>query len=305
MVDLNQMRIFVEVARRGGIGAAALSLEIPKSTVSLRVKQLEERLGLRLLQRTTRQVTLTGKGKHYFEYCERIISLAEEADRSLAALRIKPYGTLRVASFQLFADLFLTPLITDFLALHDEVEIQTIISEDLEDLVGESIDLALRMGPLQDSTLISRRLGCFETGLYSSTDFAKSHPPLTHPNQLDKLPLVAYGNSWTDAPWTFQKGEQREDVPLHGRFLSNSIFMVAEATLRGVGIGGFPKLLAEKWVKQGKMVRLLPEWDTPKLPLYALYASRNQIDLTLSSFLEFIYERIDSDTLRNPTLERL
>lgn len=294
MNDLSQMRIFVEVVRRGGIGAAALGIKMPKSTVSLRLRQLEERLGAQLLNRNTRTLSLTDQGTHYFAKANEVVRLAEEADMAILSAGNEPRGILRIASFQLFADTILAPLSAAFIQRYPEVEIRASVDEAFEDVIGEGIDLAIRAGQLKDSDLVLRKLGHFEIWMCASPAFLDQTEEL-HPRDLEALDTLHYGRAWTSVPWVLQRGDETVEVLPKGRLLSNSIRMVAEATCAGGGIAGLPRLLAEERIAQGRLVRLFDDWDTQQLSpaIYALHANRSHLSPALSAFWAFLFERVD------------
>jgi len=298
MNDLIQMRIFVEVVRRGGIGAAARGMEMPKSTVSLRLQQLEERLGARLLNRNTRKLSLTGEGTQYYAKAQEVVRLAEEADMAIVSAGDAPRGILRIASFQLFADTILAPLSAAFMKRHPEVEIRAWVAEAFEDVIGDGIDLAIRAGQLKDSELVARKLGDFEIWLCASPAFVQQTPVL-HPRDLETLPVLNYGRSSTTVPWVLRKGEETQEVLPKERLLSNSILMVAEVACAGAGIAALPRILAEERIAQGRLLRLFDDWDTKQLSpaIYALHANRKHMNPALSAFWTFLLERVDHKAL--------
>ncbi|MCA9610508.1 MAG: LysR family transcriptional regulator [Myxococcales bacterium] len=299
LVDLNQMRVFVEVVRRGGIGAAARALSMPKSTVSLRLRQLEERLGMRLLHRNTRKLHLTDKGRHYYEGCERVVAMAEETDRSMAAMVEAPRGTLRITSYQLLADLVLAPLLAGFLEEHPEVDVRATVSEAFVDLLGEGYDLAIRTTELADSTLIARKLGELDDWCCASPSFVEAHPELATPADLASLVGYPHGQ-----PFAFHRGEEHVEVPRSGRFVGNSINMVAEMVRGGLGAGVIPEMRATADVDAGRLVRLFPDWRIEPQPVYAIYPSRKHMDPALGALLSMLVREVTTETLRRPLTRR-
>jgi LysR family transcriptional regulator, regulator for bpeEF and oprC len=184
MDDLNAVLVFLKVAEQGGFVAAARSLNLPKSTVSLKINELEQRLGVRLLHRTTRRVSLTEEGRLYYENCLPILDALHDANDAIASLQGHPQGLLRVAAPPLFVQYFLPPLLPEFLLSYPNLRIALNVDNQNTDLIKEGDDLAIRFGQMEDSTLVMRRLGTGCLKLFASPAYLKMHG---QPNAIAEL----------------------------------------------------------------------------------------------------------------------
>lgn len=297
------MRVFVEVVRRGGIGAASEALQMPKSTVSLKVKQLEERLAIRLLHRNTRKLNLTSEGQLYFERAQEVVSLAEDADREILQASKEVRGVLRIATFQLFADEVLPGVVAEFLQRYPDVELQIWVAEAIEDVVGEGIDLTIRGGELKDSDLIARKLGELEIWFCASPDFWERQGAPSHPSGLEGLPYLRYGRSRPPQAIVMNRGEEEHEHVPNASLFSTSIRMLANVVSAGSGFAGIPRILAEPLVAKGRLVRLFEDWDMGRLfpPVYVVHANRSHMAPALRAFLDLLAELVDDELLNGST----
>ena len=274
MQDLNDLFYFARVVEAGGFAAAGRQLGIPKSRLSRRIAELEERLGTRLLQRTTRQVKLTAVGERYLHHCQAMLLEAEMADEAVASMSSEPRGRLRVSSPVSLAHDFLPEVISSFLIQYPQVQLEMVLLNRRVDLIAEGIDVALRVRDLgdEDPTLATRRLRQAQMQLVAAPGLADH---LTHPSQLLGLPVV--GAVEPDRMVHFRlngPGGEQHEVVLEPR-LAIDDFLVRRATaLAGLGFTALPSMYCEQALERGELVRLLPEWSLPGGYLQAVYPHR-------------------------------
>lgn len=297
--DLNQMRVFVEVVRRGGFASAARHLGMPRSTVSRWVKELEDRLGVRLLQRTTRKVELTEVGAGYYERSAKAVDAAEHADSWIESQSEHPQGTLVVTTFQLFAETLLGPLIVTYLDQNPGMSVQVMSSERNIDLVSEHVDVAVRIGPLADSSLIVRKLADIEGWLVASPAYLARHGTPAHPRELVEHATLFYGHRQDVFTVRFRnEHDAEESVTLSCRCGANSIKLLRQVALGEVGIGAIPRILVHEDVASGRLVRILPEWTHDESPpIHVVYPSRSHLPRKVRAFVDLVTERVNSATV--------
>lgn len=295
--DLNQMRVFVEVARHGGFTAAARVLDMPRSTVSRWVQELEKRLGVRLLHRTTRRIQLTEIGEGYYQRGLRAVESVEEAQAWVRSRAEVPQGTLRVSTFQLFAQTLLGPVLVEYLEQNPGMDVQVMIDERDVDLVGDRIDLAIRIGSLSDSSLVVRKLAMMHGWVLASPAYLARHGAPSHPSELAERSNLIYGHDRETIKLPFDDGQDQLEVSLPSRCVANSIELVRQLTLGGLGIGFLPPILAHEDVAAGRLVRLLPSWNTASLAIYAVYPSRRHLAQKVRAFVDLLAMQVTSETV--------
>ena len=288
-MDLNQMLIFGKVAEKQSFTKASLELGIEKSTVSMKVSQLEERLGTRLLNRTTRSVTLTEAGEGYYQYCQQVIDTAKEAEHFAETLSTEPQGLLRIATTIDFGQIFVSSLIDPFLKKHPKVEIDLVLRNPPVDIINERIDLALmpRFGALEDSSLIAKRILDTELGVYASPAYIKMRGKPKAMKDLENHDYIwfPYG-SMVSIPVT--RNEEKLAIDQKPRIRINDVLSCKRAAIDGVGFAIIPERIAEQDVKDKRLAPLLTDYTFPTVTLYAMYASRQWIPTKLKAFLEHL-----------------
>jgi len=279
MQDLNDLFYFARVVEAGGFAAAGRQLGIPKSRLSRRIAELEERLGTRLLQRTTRQLKLTAVGERYLRHCQAMLLEAEMADEAVASMTSEPRGRLRVSSPVGLAHAFLPAVITRFLELHPQVQLEMVLVNRRVDLINEGIDVALRVRDEgdEDPALVTRRLNRAQMQLVASPDFAHQHP-VQHPSELAGLPVLgAVEADRLVHLRLLDKHGKREELAMEAR-LAIDDFVVRKATaLAGLGFTALPLLHCEEELARGELVNLLPDWSMPSGYLQAVYPHRRGV----------------------------
>jgi len=270
--------LFVEVVRARSFTRAAEHLEMPASTLSRRVARLEAEIGLQLLTRTTRRVALTEAGAAYYARCEPLVEEASLAHEQLAELVHVATGTLRLACPADFAALRLAPIFVDFTGLHPAVRVELLLNR-RGDLIGDNLDAAIRIGPQADSSLVTRRVGTVLHELYAAPAYVARTSSPTVPADLTRHECIRMAGDAQATQWRLAasgKPSSRETVhvPVTGRFVAGSMSMVRELTLLGVGIGAIDVQLAERYVRERRLVRVLPDWALPEVPVNFVTPSR-------------------------------
>jgi DNA-binding transcriptional LysR family regulator len=302
--DLNDTLMFVKVVEQGSFTAAARQLGLPKTTVSRKVLELEARLGAQLLMRTTRRIGLTEAGTVYYEHCKRIARELEEAEGAVNQLQSGPRGWLRVTVPVSLGLVALGPLLTEFRSRYPEVRLDLVLSNDLLDLIGEEIDVALRFGSLPDSTLVARNLGSYRPYIYASPAYIARHgEPLT-PEDLEHhhalvMPHHRRGQRWS---WTLGDGERSADFPLRPLMVANDPFALKPALLSGEGLMLATPMVVGAELASGCVRRVLAGWAGPIVELNAVFPRGSVLSPKVRAFVDFLLERME---LRELALRRL
>jgi DNA-binding transcriptional LysR family regulator len=285
------MTAFVQVVDHGSFSAAAKRLELSPAMVTSHVQALEKRLGIQLLNRTTRKVSVTEAGRAFYERCTQILTEVEEAETAASDLHSTPRGTLRVNTSVALARL-VTPLIADYVAKYPEVSFELIMTDRMIDLVEEGFDLALRAGPLPDSTLIARRLGLGRKTLCAAPAYLARRGTPKRPLDLGGHNCLTYMNSFLENHWRFTGPDGEHEVEVSGNLRTNSIEGMRAAALSGLGICLMPALTIGPDIAAGRLVRLLPEFRTTEAIIQAVYPSSRHLSLKVRTFLDFLVDRL-------------
>lgn len=284
------MLLFAEVVATGGITAAAEQLGLRKSTVSRRLSALEERLGIRLVERNTRRLRLTEAGRDYHAHCARLVAEARAVNQAASESRGTPQGTLRIATLSLLGEL-LTPLIAELLLRQPLMRVEVSLAEGHVDLIAEEYDLALRTGPLADSSLVARKLGRLRTGYYASPGYLSRHGTPRTPEDLAGHESVLLAEPGTDEVWFFGEGKRARTVPVSGRLRVPSVRAGQAAARAGLGLVRLPASLVADDVRGGLLVPVLQDQTPPGIPVFAVYPSSRQLPLKVRTFLTLLSER--------------
>ncbi|AIX74925.1 LysR family transcriptional regulator [Pantoea sp. PSNIH4] len=281
---LQDMALFALVAESGSFTAAARRAGLPKSSVSQRISQLEQAIGLRLLNRTTRQLNLTFAGERYLIHCQEMIQASERADLAIERLRDNPSGRLRITSPAGIGATLLARCNAEFQQHYPDVTLEVSVSDDMRDLVQEGFDVALRTGKPQDSSLIGRRVGLCERLLVASARYLAQKPVITHPQQLSAHRCIAH-HAW--AEWLLRRGEEHYRWLLPSMHLTDNLLYARECALNDAGITLLPRFLTEAFIAQGELVQVLPEWETEGNELWLVWPGRKLNSPALARFIDF------------------
>jgi DNA-binding transcriptional LysR family regulator len=289
-MDLNEVLVFVRVAQAGSFTAAATQLGIPKSTVSRRVAKLEERLKSRLLQRTTRQLSLTTDGRAYYEHCARIVEELEEAERALSGLQGTARGTLRVTAGVNCGPL--GPVFLDYLKLHPEVQLELLCTGRAVDLVEERFDLAIRAGELKDSTYVARSLGRVEFWIVAAPAYLKKRGRPRSPQDLRAHDVLLFSIGLDGPVVRLENDDRTENVAVSPRMVASDNDVLLTVSAGGLGIALLPAFLCAADVRAHRLERVLPDWSGPSIPMHAVYPSRRHVSPKVKSLVDHLHERL-------------
>jgi DNA-binding transcriptional LysR family regulator len=285
-MDLNEMLVFARVVQTGSFTTAATDLGMPKSTVSRRISELEDRLKARLLQRNTRKLSLTDAGRTYYAYCARIVGEVQEAEHALNGLQDTPRGMLRV-SFGIDSA-FLAPIVTAFLKGNPEVQLELQCARHKVDLVEEGFDLAIRAGTLADSSLIARGLGKVRWFLVGAPAYLEGNGHPRFPEELSKHTWLLPGLSHDDRVLRLENGTQCVHLTPSPRMLSSDDDIVYAAAIEGLGIALLPAFRCVADLRAGRLELVLRDWKVPSTPVHIIYPSTRNLSPLVRSFVEYL-----------------
>jgi DNA-binding transcriptional LysR family regulator len=289
--DLNELAIFGAVAERCSFTDGARALQLPKASVSRRVRSLEARLGIRLLQRTTRRVTVTEAGEALLKRWHLIEQQLEEADVAIGRLRGTPRGLLRVAAGSTLMAEWIAPLAALFLARHPTVRVELLSVGDPVGMVGRGADLAIAHAHKEDSSRVTRLLAKAPTGLYASRNYLARHgTPETPEALVDHVALWLGLGPGVPRDWRLWRGRRQVTVPLAPRLIANDLRPLLAALQAGTGVLAAPAVTVADLVASGQVLRLFPDWSLPSLEVRAVFPSRTGLSPRTRLFLDLLVE---------------
>jgi len=291
MDRIMSMQAFVQVVDSGSFSGAARRLGVSPALVTGHVQSLEKRLGVQLLNRTTRKLNLTEVGREFYDRSSRILADVDEAESRASAQQSTPRGTLKLNTSVSLARL-VTPLIADYVALYPEVSFELVMTDRMVDMVEEGFDLALRSGALPDSSLMRRRLGVGRKALVAAPAYLASHGRPTRPEDLVGHNCLIYLHSPLAGRWQFTGPDGEHEVEVAGNLRSNSIEGLRAATLAGLGICLLPTLNLSDDLRQGQLVRLLSDYRTTEVDVQAVYPPGRHTSIKVRTFVDFLVEKL-------------
>lgn len=296
MNKLQAMEVFVQVVDAGGFSRAADAMQLPKATVSTLIQQLESALSVKLLHRTTRQVTVTADGAAYYERCLRILTDVKDAEESLSRTRLSPSGRLRVDAPTGLASSILVPALPAFFERYPDIQLELGCSDRLVDLIEEGVDCAVRGGTLADSTLIARRVGVLNMLTCASPAYLAQYGTPHHPRELERHRCVNYFSAKTGKiyDWDFTRDGERIQIPLPGVIAVNDSTAYVEAGLAGLGVLQMTDYLLRDHLESGRMVQILPDWVSDPIPINIVYPQNRHLSTKVRVFVEWVAELFDS-----------
>lgn len=292
MDKLAAMRAFVEIADRGSLTAAAKAVDRSLPTMVRILSALEQELGVRLLRRTTRRMSLTPEGGAYLERCRRILADVEEAELAVGRGQREPRGELRVTAPVRFGEMHVAPAVVDFVRRFEQVRVELLLLDRVVNLVDEGIDVAVRIGRLADSSLIAvpvgqvRRVVCASPALLD----ADGVPP--RPEALARRPCVRFRGIAPGSRWRFQDQGRELAVEVGGGFASNQVTAALEACAAGLGFGLFLSYQVEPAVREGRLQVVLTEFEPEPIPVNLVHADARLLSSRLRAFLDWMRERL-------------
>ncbi|HMC12800.1 MAG TPA: LysR family transcriptional regulator [Gallionellaceae bacterium] len=294
MDTLTSMKVFATVVGDGSFTRAADRLDMSRAMVSKYVINLEDHLGTRLLNRTTRRLSLTESGSAYYEQCLQIISDVQEAEKAAGQLTSTPRGTLKITMPVAFGLHRLSKVIADYVALHLEVKLDISLNDRYVDLVEEGFDLAIRIGTLPESRLIARKLGVARSVVCASPKYLKKHGSPKQPEDLINHSCLGYTYTNSGNEWHLKNKDKNETIHIAGAIKANNGDMLRLAALNGAGLILQPLFIVEEDLQAGRLVQVLSNYTSNEFGIYAVYPSRKHLSAKVRTFVDFLVGRLDT-----------
>ncbi|HTH97475.1 MAG TPA: LysR family transcriptional regulator [Stellaceae bacterium] len=292
MDRLESMGVLLAVVEAGNLSAAARQLRAPLATVSRRISDLEAHLKTRLLNRSSRQVTLTEAGQTYVAACRRILEDISEAERTATGEYAEPKGELSITATPIFGRVHLLPIVSEFLRTYPDINARLILVDQRLNLFEEHIDVALRIGELADSSLIATQVGLVNRVICGSPDyFARTLMP-ARPSDLARCDAITYDGPIAALGWNFPSDKGFETVGMRSRMITNTPLAALDATLDGLGVSRLPSDLAMPYFDDGRLVRVLKEYEPEPMPVHLVHTSGRRVPRKLRAFLDFAAPRL-------------
>jgi DNA-binding transcriptional LysR family regulator len=286
LTPITDLEIFARVAAAGNMSAAGREMGLSPAVVSKRISHMEERLGARLFQRTTRQLKLTETGQGFFERIRVILQDIEEAEAYVSQVNAKASGTLRVTAPTGFCRMHIAPYLASFLEQHPELNVEMLLTDSIVDIVGEGIDLAIRIAELDDSSLVARRLASCRHVICASPNYLALHGTPKTLNHLTKHNCLSTSHH---AIWRLLGPEGEVSVKVSGNLRSNSSDVINEAVLSGLGIALRPTWNVAEDLKTGRLRVVLPDYrESERVGIHAIYPCRQFVPAKLRVFVDFL-----------------
>jgi DNA-binding transcriptional LysR family regulator len=286
MADLNDIVVFVRVAQFESFSRAAHALGMPVSTVSRRVTALEERLGVTLLQRTTRKLSLTAQGRAYYNQCSEPLSQLFDAEQALARVQRKPEGLLRISAPVILGGETFYAFLSSFLKTYPRIQVDLFVTNLFLDLIAENIDVAIRFGELQDSSVIAQRIGKSVRYVVAAPSYLRGRLIPSRPEDLRQHQCVILQGRNNEAEWHLVSGKKSIRLRVSGPVAARDFQAVSAFTYRGHGVGLLPSTYCDAQIESGELVRLLHDWSSPEIFVHAVYPTRRFLPARLQVFLE-------------------
>jgi DNA-binding transcriptional LysR family regulator len=285
------MNAFARVVAAGSYAEAARRLELTRSAVSKAVTELEQLLGVRLLDRTTRKVTATEAGRAYYERVTGILADVESTESAVSRLHEEPKGLLKINAPMSFGTLYLGPAIAEFMVAYPELRIELLLNDRFIDPIEEGVDVTVRIGALPDSSLIARRLAPARRVLAASPAYLKKHGTPRTPEELTQHRALTFGNMQAVQRWDMSRGGETFSVPVTSCLCSNNGDVLRAVALNGNGILLLPTFLVGPDIAAGKLKIVLPDYEPAGLGIYALYAPNRYLAAKTRVFIDFLAQR--------------
>lgn len=293
--DLNDLFLFAQVASHGGFSAASRSLDIPKSRLSRRIAGLEERLGTRLVQRSTRTFAVTAAGQVFLQHCQRVVAEAEAAEAAVMEIQKTPRGLVRISCPITMAQAVLGQLLPQYLIDNPQVRVEVTSTGRSLNLIERAIDFALviHKNPLPDSSLVVRRLGVSRQVLVASPRLFEWAPRPGNPDDLQRFPMLCAGHEWGGDRWVLIRSDgEQATVVVDARLESESLLILKDAAVAGAGIVRLPRFICAGELRAGALEPVLPQWSVASHEIHVVSPSRKGMSPAVRSLLDFLTKRI-------------
>jgi DNA-binding transcriptional LysR family regulator len=292
---LAAFRVYVRVAEARSFSAVARELNTTQPAISRQVAALEEHLGARLLQRTTRSLALTEDGRDLLEHARRVLDTVEQAEASVGRRHAAPTGLVRLATPATFGRLYVAPRMNRLLERYPELSVDLVMSDGVADLVADGIDLAIRATTVIDSSLVARKIGSTRRVTVASEQCIRDYGLPEHPSDLSRLPCMIFTGSASPTEWQFDGPQGAMSVKVGGRFRSNNSEALREGVLCGLGFAVLPAWLLGDEIASGRLRRVLTGWEPPIGAISAVYPSRRNLAPRTRAVIDFFVDEFRLD----------
>ncbi len=293
----SELQLVVELARAGGMSAAARQLDVTPAAVSKRLAQIESRLGVRLFNRSTRRLSLTAEGEVYLESARRILGDIEDLDALIASRQDSPRGKLKVNAPLGFGRTYIAPVIADFAQKYPEVSLQLQLTDTPADFVRDAFDVAIRFGDQPDTRLIARKIAPNRRLVCASPGYLKTHGVPVTPQDLARHQcIVLRQNEDAYSLWRFTRGRRSETIKVRGGLSSNDGEVTLTWGLAGLGILQRAEWDLARYLRSGRLVRVLEDYDLPQADIYAVFPERHHLSAKVRVFVDFLVQYFQQDT---------
>lgn len=293
LAALHDMTLFVEVARTASFSGASRNLGVPGATLSRRIAAMEREFGVRLFDRNTRKVELTEAGRRYFERCQHLVDEARLAQEALRESAEQPSGHVRISMPVDLGVFVIGPLLPEFARQYPGIGFDIDLSPRHTDLIGEHVDIAIRLGTVRDEQLVARRLGSIDQALYAAPAYLAQHGQPVQPADLVEHECIFVRNPQRQGLWRLQRDGEAAEVAVRGRFMVNNVGLMRLLAERGMGIAALAPSLVRDAVAHERLHQVLPEWAVPRLPIQAVMSSRLQ-PARVRVLLDFLAARMSA-----------
>ena len=290
MDQIQSMRVFARVVESGSFTKAADSLTLPKGTVTKLVQRLEERLRVKLLNRTTRRVTVTPEGAAYYERTSRVLNDIDDIEASMTNAHASPSGRLRVDVGSTIASMIVIPALPDFFARYPDIRLELGVGERPVDLVSENVDCVIRGGVIAEQSLVARRIAALELLTVATPAYLARHGTPAHPRDIEEShTMIAFMSARTGLlfPEIFENGSERIEFMAPRRMMVNEGNAFLAATLAGIGIGQVARFAAQPQIERGELVEVLSQWKHPPVPLHVVYPPHRHLSAKTRAFVDW------------------
>ncbi len=285
---LHAMATFVQICESGSLTKAAESLDTSLPTVVRTLASLEGHLNIRLLNRTTRKITLTEEGRLYLSRCRRILYDIDEAELELSTQQSKPTGKLTITASVNFGNLQISPLINQFLKHHDQIKIDLLLMDKNINLVEEGIDVAIRIGPLSDSSMVAKNVGHVRRVICATPKFLNSQPSIREPKDLLNVPCIRFSPLSHGGNWNFYQGDKIQSIKVDGPLYCTEVSTMRQAVLDDIGIGIFLSYQVEEQLASGALQAILTDYEPEPLPVSVVYSHAKLMSTRVRVFVDWI-----------------
>lgn len=293
MDKLKALHTFIRIVDEGSLTAAARALDISLPAVVRSLAALETHLGVRLFNRTTRRISLTEEGKHYLQHCRQLLMALEDAEAALSAGAMEPAGNLVITAPVLFGQMYVAPAVTRFVQRYDKMRCNVVLLDRVVNLLEEGMDVGIRIGPLEDSSLIAQSLGSMRRMVVASPEYLCRHGLPQHPKALLKANCIRFSAA-TGPWWTFYEGSKQFNVPVTGNLDFNQAAPALDACLAGMGFGMFISYQIEPYLKQKRLKIVLEKFEPPPRPISIVYPHARLLPARTRVFIDWIKQELQS-----------